>query len=139
VRISSSTTSDSASSTTETAAADVTASLSMRPKMNTDATSVLNGMLPATSTTEPNSPTARAKASAAPEMIAGTRFGSTIRRNTVSDPAPSDTAASSISRSSSISTGCTARTTNGSVTNSNAIAIAQRVPTTLIPDGLFGP
>ena len=35
-------------------------------------------------------------------------------------PAPSDAAASSISLSSSISTGCTARTTNGSVTNSSA-------------------
>ena len=51
------------------------ASLSMRPKMNTEATSVLNGMLPAMSTTEPNSPTARANASAAPERIAGHEVG----------------------------------------------------------------
>ncbi len=41
-----------------------TLSLSIWPKMYTDATSVLNGMLPEISTTEPNSPIARAKASA---------------------------------------------------------------------------
>ncbi|CFS38899.1 Uncharacterised protein [Mycobacterium tuberculosis] len=34
--------------------------------------------------------------------------------------APSDAAASSVSRSISSSTGCTARTTNGNVTNANA-------------------
>ena len=47
-------------------------------------------------------------------------FGSTIRRNTVNSLAPSERAASSISVSSSSSTGCTVRTTNGSVTNSSA-------------------
>src|SRR5438477_174928 len=49
--------------------------------------------------------------------MAGTRFGSTIRRKTVNRPAPSEAAASSISRSSSRSVGWTVRTTNGSVTN----------------------
>ena len=57
---------------------------------------------------------------AAPETIAGHRLGSTIRRNDCADVAPSDAAASSISGSSSISTGCTERTTNGSVTLSDA-------------------
>ena len=55
-------------------------------------------------------------------------FGSTIRRKTVSSPAPSERAACSISSSSSSSTGCTVRTTNGSVTKRSASAIAVRVP-----------
>ncbi len=50
-----------------------------------------------------------------------------IRRKIVKLPAPSEAAASSMSRSSSISTGCTARTTNGSVTNSSASSTAARV------------
>ena len=50
-----------------------------------------------------------------------------MRRKIVSGEAPSDAAASSISRSSSMSTGWTARTTNGSVTNSSASRTAQRV------------
>jgi len=84
----------------------------------------LNGRLPVISTSEPNSPTARAKLSATPEMIAGARLGRTTRRSTVSGLAPSDSAASSIETSSSCSTGCTERTTKGSVTNSSARAIA---------------
>ena len=50
-----------------------------------------------------------------------------MRRNVVNGRAPSDAAASSISRSSSSSTGWTARTTNGSVTKSSATTIAARV------------
>src|SRR6266498_1545095 len=45
-------------------------------------------MFPERRTSEPNSPIERAKASATPEMIAGERLGSTIRRNTVSGLAP---------------------------------------------------
>src|SRR5256714_1779953 len=71
--------------------------------------------------------------------MAGTRFGSTMRRNTVIRPAPSDAAASSISRSSSSSVGCTVRTTNGSVTNRSASTTAPRVKATLTPTGLRGP
>ena len=41
--------------------------------------------------------------------------------------------------SSSSSTGCTVRTTNGSVTNSSASKIAVRVNATLIPTGECGP
>ena len=48
-----------------------------------DATSVLNVQLPEISTTEPYSPIARAKASAAPDTTAGRICGSTMRRNTV--------------------------------------------------------
>ena len=70
---------------------------------------------------------ARAKASAMPERIAGRRFGRTIRRKTVWPRAPSEAAASSISRSSSSSTGCTLRITNGSVSNSSASTTAVRV------------
>ena len=42
------------------------------------------------------------------------------RRKVVNRLAPSEAAASSTSRSSSASTGCTVRTTNGSVTNRKA-------------------
>ena len=91
------------------------------------------------STSAPISPTARAKASATPERIPGRMFGSTIRRKTARSEAPSERPASSISVSSSIRTGCTVRTTNGSVTKSSAITIAARVKATLIPIGDFGP
>ena len=50
-----------------------------------------------------------------------------IRRKVTNLLAPSDAAASSASRSTSISTGCTDRTTNGSVTNSSATTRAGRV------------
>ena len=70
---------------------------------------------------------ARANASATPDSNAGSRCGNTMRRKIVSLLAPSDAAASSISRSSSISTGCTVRTTNGNVTKSSAISTPQRV------------
>ena len=76
------------------------------------------------STTEPNSPIARAKASPAPVRMAGASAGSTIRRKIVQLPAPSDAAACSASRSTSISTGCTERTTNGSVTKTSAMTSA---------------
>ena len=111
-------------------------SLSIWPNTYTEPTSVLKGRLPVISTNEPNSPTARAKLSATPEMIAGVRLGSTILRRIVAGPAPSDAAASSIETSSSCSTGCTERTTNGSVTNSSASAIDARVKATLMPIGL---
>ena len=78
-------------------------------------------MFPAISTSEPNSPTrARERERAAGEDGRARGSGSTIRRNIVEPLAPSDAAASSMSRSSSSSTGCTERTTNGSVTNSSA-------------------
>ena len=50
-----------------------------------------------------------------------------MRRKVVAFEAPSEAAASSTSWSSSISTGCTERTTNGSVTNSSATSTAPRV------------
>ena len=56
----------------------------------------------------------------------------------MSSEAPSDRAASSISVSSSSSTGCTVRTTNGSVTNSSAMKIAQRVNARWTPIGDLG-
>ena len=84
-------------------------------------------VLPASSTIDPNSPTARAKASAAPETIAGRSAGRTTRLKITALEAPREAAASSTSRSSSIRTGCTERTTKGSVTNSNASATAARV------------
>src|SRR4051812_42825165 len=96
-------------------------------------------MFPATSTTDPNSPTARAKLMAAPERMAGTRFGSTTRRKMAVDEAPSDAAASSISRSSSWTTGCTERTTKGSVTKASASRMAHVVATAWMPTGDVGP
>ena len=99
------TTRDTSSNTTDTAAAPTGSSLSILEKMKYDAASVLNGRLPVSRTSEPNSPTARANARPAPAMMAGARFGMMIRRNTVVRLAPSDSAACSISRSSSSSTG----------------------------------
>ena len=95
--------------------------------MYCDATSVSRGMPPPISTTEPNSPTARANASPAPPSSAGYSAGRMIRRNVVQPLAPSEAAASSASRSTSISTGWTERTTNGSVTNASAMISAGRV------------
>src|SRR4051812_6525490 len=80
-----------------------------------------------------------AKASAPPETIAGMRLGRMMRRNVVPAPAPSDVAASSISLSSSMRTGCTERTTNGRVTKSSDIATAVFVKATLMPTGLSVP
>ena len=107
--------------------------------MYQDDTSVSNGMFPEMRITAPNSPIARPNPSAAPDRIAGRRFGSTIRRKVVNELAPSDVAASSISRSSSSSTGWTARVTKGSVTNRSASPIASFVKATLTPNGLCGP
>ncbi len=112
--------------------------LSIWAKMNSEAIWVL-GRLPEIRITEPNSPIARANASAVPARSAGLRFGKMTRRKVVSGLAPSDAAASSISRSSSSSTGCTARTTNGRVTNRSATAIPTRVNAMSIPTGLLVP
>ena len=60
-----------ATSTTETALAAGRSSLWERLKIHDEATSVLNGRLPEMSTTEPNSPTARAKARPAPARTDG--------------------------------------------------------------------
>ena len=60
-------------------------------------------------------------------------------RKVVSGPAPSEAAASSISRSSSSSTGCTVRITNGSVTNRSATRTAARLKAMSMPTGPLGP
>ena len=67
------------------------------------------------------------------------RLGRTTRRNVVKRLAPNEAAASSTSGSSSARTGCTVRTTNGSVTNRNARVTARGVLATSIPTGLSGP
>ena len=97
------------------------------------------GRLPESSTSEPYSLIPRAKDSAAPAAIAGTRDGRITRRNVVHRLAPSEAAASSTSRSSDSSTGCTVRTTNGSVTKASARNTAIRVLATLTPSGDCGP
>ena len=71
-----STISDTTSSTTDSAAAACGASLSMSAKI----TMLAIWTLPTIRTSAPISPTARAKASAAPETIAGRSAGSTMRR-----------------------------------------------------------
>ena len=71
------------SSTTETAAAPAGSSFSIWVKTLTEATSVLNGMLPEMSTTEPNSPMARAKPRPLPVRMAGSRVGRMMRRRMV--------------------------------------------------------
>ena len=62
-----------------------------------------------------------------------------IRRKMVGGVAPSEAAASSISRSSSSRTGCTDLTTNGSVTSSRATHTPVLVKAMLTPTGLSGP
>ena len=62
-------------------------------------------------------------------------LGRTTRRNVVSCDAPSEWAACSTSGSSSSSTGCTVRTTNGSVTNIRQSTIAVCVKATLMSIG----
>ena len=93
--------------------------------MFTEATSVSKGMFPEMSTIEPNSPTAFERERGAGQH-AGSRFGRTMRRKVVNGRAPSEAAASSISRSSSRSTGWTARTTKG-VTKRSATTTAARL------------
>ena len=90
-------------------------------------------------TSDPTSPIAFANASATPERIPGRMFGRTMLRNVLGSDAPSERDASSISRSSSVRTGCTVRTTNGSVTNISASTIDVRVNATSIPIGDCGP
>ena len=63
-------------------------SFSMLLRMRTEVTSVLNGRLPDSSTSEPYSLTARANDSAAPAAMAGMRLGRTIRRKVVNRLAP---------------------------------------------------
>ena len=62
-----------------------------------------------------------------------------ILRKIVRLPAPSEAAAASISRSISSSSGCTARTTKGRVTNIRATTTAVRVSAMWIPIGLSVP
>src|SRR5947209_6925700 len=58
--------------------------------MCTDATSVWKGMLPVSSTTEPNSPIARAKARATPDRMARSRLGRMMRRTMAAVAAAGD-------------------------------------------------
>ena len=64
-----------ATSTIETALAAGRSSLCTSPKIHDEATSVLKGRLPEMRTIEPNSPTARAKASPAPASTDGSTLG----------------------------------------------------------------
>ena len=73
--------------------------------------------------TEPYSPSARANASEKPVSSAGSSSGRITRRSVVKREAPSDAAASSCSRPSASSTGCTVRTANGRPMNTSAITM----------------
>ena len=104
----------------EIAAAPVRSSFSIRVRIHCEDTSVSPGTAPPISTTEPNSPIARENARPAPDSSDGSSAGRITEVKIVGLLAPSEAAACSTSRSSSSSTGCTERTTNGSVTNSSA-------------------
>ncbi len=130
--------SEARSRTTETAEAPTRLLDSTWLRMKTEVT-VVSGSPPAKSRTEPNSPSARAKASAIPAPRPGRRLGKMMRRKIVKLPAPSEAAAASISRSISSSSGCTARTTKGRVTNISATTTAARVDARSIPSGLSLP
>ena len=111
----------------------------MKVSTRTETTSVWNGRLPESRTREPYSEMARANERAAPAAIAGTRLGRMIRRKMVNRLAPSEAAASSTSASSSSRTGCTVRTTKGSVTKASARVTAFSVNAQCSPIGLLGP
>ena len=126
--------------TTATAAAPVWSPLWIWLKTKTDATSVLNGRLPG----DEDERADLADRAGERERDAREDPGQDVRQDDargrpVVSLAPSERAASSISTSSSSSTGCTVRTTNGSVTKSSARKIAVRVNATLIPTGDCGP
>lgn len=127
------------SRTIEIAAAPTGSSFSMSVRIHCEETSVLPGIAPPISTIEPNSPMARENASPAPESNAGASAGRITRTKIVRLLAPSEAAASSTSWSNSSSTGCTARTTNGNVTNASASPTPQAVCWMWIPAGLPGP
>ena len=111
----------------------------MKVSTRTDTTSVRNGRLPESSTSEPYSLMARANESAAPAAMAGTRLGRIMRRTIGAATAPSEAAASSTSASSSSSTGWTVRTTKGRVTKASASVTACSVLAHARPNGLLGP
>ena len=91
------TTSAMNSITEASAAADWRLPFSMNVSTRTETTSVWNGRLPESSTSDPYSEIARANDRAAPAVIAGVRLGRMIRRRIVTRVAPSDAAASSTS------------------------------------------
>ena len=93
------------------------------------------GMLPAMKITEPYSPTARANASAKPVNRAGHSAGRITRTNVCHSEAPSVAAACSTSRSSSSSTGCSVRITNGSPMKMSATTTPNGLNATWIPSG----
>ena len=77
------TTSATSSITDASAAADARLPFSMKVSTRTETTSVWNGRLPESSTSEPYSEIARANDSAAPAAMAGARLGRMIRRRIV--------------------------------------------------------
>ena len=123
-----------ASRTTATAAAPALSPLSIRPKMKTEETSRLVGQVAG----DDHERAELADRLRERERDAGEDPGQDVREDDAAErrqlDAPSDFAACSISRSSSSSTGCTVRTTNGSVTNSSASTIARRRVGDVDPD-----
>ncbi len=97
--------------------------------------SVFIGKFPAMKTTEPYSPSPRAKAMAKPASSAGNIIGRITRKNVWSRLAPRLAAASSTSGSSSSRAGWSVRTTNGSPMNTSATVMPSCVSTTSIPKG----
>ena len=92
------------------------------------------GRLPAMNTTEPYSPTARAKARAKPVMMRRSQCGQDDDAGTSAQRvAPSEAAASSNSGSSSSRTGWTVRTTKGSPMNMSAMKTARSIKGQLEP------
>src|SRR2546425_4459719 len=126
-------TKDAASITTAIAVAPAVSYCSSFVMISRGAISVRIGMFPEMKTTEPYSPTARAKASVDPVTSEGRTAGSRIRRKTCQRPAPRLDAASSTSRSRSSRTGWTVRTTNGRPTKVRAITTPRGVKATRTP------
>src|SRR6266516_473485 len=103
--------------------------------MRTGAISVRNGMLPETKTTEPYSPSERAKARAKPVMTAGRMEGKITRSAVCSRLAPRHAAASSTSLSRPSSTGWRVRTTKGKPMKTSTSTMPRREYAPWMPSG----
>jgi hypothetical protein len=99
--------------TTASAVAPSTSYCSSLEMISSGTISEISGRLPAMKMTEPNSPSARAKASAKPVSKAGPMAGKITLTKVCQREAPSEAAASSTSVSISSITGCKVRTTKG--------------------------
>ena len=130
--------SDATSLVTPNAAASPSWNCCKRTAISSGMISETPGRLPARKTTEPYSPTPRAKANAAPATNAGSKGGRMTRRKSWLGAAPSVIAASCTAGSSAMMTGCSVRTMKGRPTKASATPIPSGVKATCTPTAANG-